>query len=229
MLGQIDHNNPLNIFMRFSNGPCFTQARPRRINGTLHNRLIRYYGIIMHINNRLLFANTQKSYGKSPIPPLAASMAFYAFVLARLNIYAFTLKTCSWSNNIPNIMTVLVGWSWLGREQCIAFSLKNWGYIFCLFFSLLTLLWDGVDSTPYLRFLLVIFLFIDIFTIPLVRIRGIVLAIRIWTKLWRLFLVRGLGVVRGSLDLMSQKIGRFYTPKNMKNFIFLRCSFWWIW
>jgi len=77
----------------------------------------------------------------------------------------------------------------------------------------------GVDSTPYLRFLLVKFLVIDIFTIPFVRIPEILLALRISNKIWRFFWVRGGG--RGLFDPKSAKNRPFLDPKNTK-FHFLK-------
>ena len=69
----------------------------------------------------------------------------------------------------------------------------------------------GVDSTPYLRFLLVKFLVIDIFTIPFVRIPEILLALRISNKIWRFFWVSGVG--GGCLTQSRPKIGRFRPQK----------------
>jgi len=50
---------------------------------------------------------------------------------------------------------------------------------------------EGVDYTPYLGFFLVKLLLLDISTIPFVRIREILLAIKISNKIWRFFWVRG--------------------------------------
>jgi len=78
----------------------------------------------------------------------------------------------------------------------------------------------GVDSTPYLGFLFVKILFIDIFTIPFVRIPEILLAIRKSNKIWRLFWLRRGG--RGLFDPKSAKNRTFLDPKNTK-FHFLKC------
>ena len=67
---------------------------------------------------------------------------------------------------------------------------------------------------PPTSFFLVKSLFIDIFTIPFMRIREILLAIRISNKI---FGIKGVGT--GCLTQSWPKLGRFQTPK-MINFIF---------
>jgi len=77
-------------------------------------------------------------------------------------------------------------------------------YLYCIFWYYLNPTGGGGwIPPPYLRFLLVKILLIDIFTIPSDRIPEILLAIRKWNKIWKFFWVRGGG--RGLFDPKSAK------------------------